>query len=363
MKIRVRRVHMDEVHDARQIEVKGAFPYQAYYETVGFIVSVFDCTGNDLHPVLSALETFQEVYTIAYESRIKVGDISPGDYVHTWMPIGLFVPDAILGPHGGMRNLMSIVRLVNVHSDVTVFKGVVVEGESGVYWAGSTKFRCSLGKNGYIGLAQKRHELQSVIIELAAAVAIADGTLDSDEIKVVQRKIENWIEKSESFFDGLNEEKRRKSYKQFVDHALDKATSHQIDINTLLEHLSRAEDQKIWYEAIELCYDVMAADGEANPEELRILRRMSNVSGINPKEIAKIHDRKIINLAITHQEETPIEELLGIDPNWNPSEIKDYLRDEYRKWNGRLNTVPPGKSRENAQNMLDIISEAYEKYS
>ena len=363
MKTRVRRIHMDSVGEAWQIEVEGDFPYQANYETVGFIVSVVDCTGGDFHPILSASEKFQEVHTIAYEDRVGVGDISPGDYIHPWTSVGLFVPHIMLGPHGGWRNLMSIVRLVNVHSDVTVLNGVVVEGEQGVYWVGSTEFRCSLGDSGYFELARQQRELQSVVIELAAAVAIADGNFDSDEVEVVQAKIENWIKRSELSYDGLDGKDRRKSYKKIASDVLNKAKTGQIDSNSSLEHLARAGDRKIWYEAILLCYDVMAADGEADPEELRILRKISDISGIDSREIEKIHDRKIINLEITHKENASIEELLGIDPDWNPSEIKKHLRNEYKKWNGRLNTVPGGKPRENAQKMLDMISELYVKYS
>ncbi len=77
MDVRVREVTADDLV-AKQIEVKGPFPFEAYGEAAGLIVSVFDCTGDELHPVLSAVEAFQEPYTIAYDDRVKVGDISPG---------------------------------------------------------------------------------------------------------------------------------------------------------------------------------------------------------------------------------------------------------------------------------------------
>ena len=57
------------------------------------------------------------------------------------------------------------------------------------------------------------------------------------------------------------------------------------------------------------------------------------------------------------------EELLGIDPSWSKEEIKEHLLKEFSKYSGRLNTVLEGRQRENAQNMIDKISEAREKYS
>ncbi|MYC03163.1 MAG: hypothetical protein F4120_07845 [Rhodothermaceae bacterium] len=81
MEVRVRKITVDDL-PAKQIEVKGPFPLQAYNETVGFVVSVFDNTDDKLHPVLSVVEAFQEPYTLAYDSRVKVGEVLPGTGLH-----------------------------------------------------------------------------------------------------------------------------------------------------------------------------------------------------------------------------------------------------------------------------------------
>ena len=58
-----------------------------------------------------------------------------------------------------------------------------------------------------------------------------------------------------------------------------------------------------------------------------------------------------------------IESLLGIDPTWSNKKIQAHLGKEFAKWNGRLNTLPEGEERDNAQKMLDRIAETRKKYA
>ncbi len=362
MEVRVREVTADDLV-AKQIEVKGPFPFEAYGETAGLIVSVFDCTGDELHPVLSAVEAFQEPYTIAYDDRVKVGDISPGTGLRIWTPVGIFIPDIMLGPHGGHRQLVAVVRLVDVHAGVIIRNGSVIGGRQGIFWTGKAEFACSLGKPGYIGFEKQRRKLQAVMVKLAAAIAMADGAMDADELQVLQQKIKQWLERAESYYDGLTEAQRTKSYEKMIQRALTKAQDRQINTDDLLNRLRRHRDQKLWYEVLELCMEVMAADGIADIDELLILRKIGDASGIDANEIQKLRDQKIVDLEIRNQEQTPIEELLGIDADWDLAKIQRHLQGEYKKWNSRLNMVSEGKARQNAQIMLNMIGEAYKDYT
>ena len=362
MKVRVREIAVDD-RPAKQIEVRGPFPFQAYGEKVGFIVSVFDDTDDEFHPVISAVEAFQEPYSLAYDSRVKVGYVPPGSGLDPWAPIGVFFPEIMLGPYGGHRQFLAVVRLVDVRTEVVIVNGSVLQGKDGVYWTGACKFSCSLGDRGYIQFHQERRDLQSVIIQLAAAVSVADGNLDREEIQVILQKIVQWIGKSESVYDGLSDTQRERSYKAIAKHALNKAMADKIDTDALLTRLRRDGDQKLWYEVLELCFDVMAADGTADSDELSILHKIGVASKIDTRDIAKLRDRKIVDLEIDNKVNTSIEELLGINADWDPPKIKRHLRKEHKKWNSRLNTVPEGKARENAQKMLNLISEAYKNYT
>ena len=55
--------------------------------------------------------------------------------------------------------------------------------------------------------------------------------------------------------------------------------------------------------------------------------------------------------------------MLQIDTDWTNEQIKKHLREEYSKWNNRINTLDEGQERDNAQQMLDLIAEARKKYA
>ena len=57
-----------------------------------------------------------------------------------------------------------------------------------------------------------------------------------------------------------------------------------------------------------------------------------------------------------------IESLLGIDPTWSKKRIEEHLGKEFAKWNGRMNSLPEGEERDNAQKMLDLIAKTRKKY-
>ena len=56
------------------------------------------------------------------------------------------------------------------------------------------------------------------------------------------------------------------------------------------------------------------------------------------------------------------EEIIGIEPDMSREEIKKHLRDAYKKWNQRVANTDP-KIREQANKMIDIITELRKKYS
>ena len=58
-----------------------------------------------------------------------------------------------------------------------------------------------------------------------------------------------------------------------------------------------------------------------------------------------------------------VESLLGIDPTWGNKKILAHLGKEFTKWNGRMNSLPEGEERDNAQKMLDRIAETRKKYA
>ena len=107
----------------------------------------------------------------------------------------------------------------------------------------------------------------------------------------------------------------------------------------------------------------MAADGEADKEELKQIEQISNFIGIDYKEISEMKDQRLIKLDPASSSLSGLEEKLDINPEWDKERINKHILSLYGKWNGRLNALPEGNARDNAQQMLDLIAEARRKYS
>ena len=106
----------------------------------------------------------------------------------------------------------------------------------------------------------------------------------------------------------------------------------------------------------------MAADGAADEEELTTIKKISESLNLDYEEIQNMKDQRMITLSISADAVTNAEAMLGIEPDWSNEQIQKHLRKEFTKWNGRINALPEGEERENAQRMLDLIAEARKKY-
>ncbi len=95
---------------------------------------------------------------------------------------------------------------------------------------------------------------------------------------------------------------------------------------------------------------------------MKTIRRVADALGLDLDEIEKLRDTKMIGLDMSVSDHASIEEILGINVKWDADLIKKHLRTEFQKWNDRLNTLPEGDVRQNAQHMLDVIAEARKKY-
>lgn len=351
-------------YDIKKLDVRGVLPKTALHADVEFVVSIFDCVDGGIYPVLSTEVDLQEPFTPAYGSCVSVGTVFPHNRtVGRWMPIAAFATEAILGPYEGKRNLVAVVRLVDTEALVCIEAGSVEDGSDGVLWEGQHRFHCPLSNTGYIKLAKERRRVESMVIRLAAAVAAADGSLDPEEMMILERKILSWSFQAAERFDGLSVRQRSNSYKGMMRRAIAKAGANEINTASLLKSMHTRADRALWIETLELCNAVMSVDGIASGSQLQLLREIAESSRLDVEDLEKYRDKYAICHMAGDPTEVSVEEILGIDKSWDREGVRRYLKSEYKKWNGRLNTVPEGNVRENTQRLLDMIGEAYKEYT
>jgi tellurite resistance protein len=339
------------------IEVKGLFPLNTTRQ-VGFVTSVFDETDGTFKPVLSAIEMFQEPTSIVFQHVSEIGQASPDTGFVRWSRVGGIIPNLLEPPVGGKRQLVALVRLVDLDNMPSIEHGFQEEDDPGILWQTSLRFEYTTDEKGYEEAAEHRDHARALSIKIGMAVAMADGTLDDSEGETLK----SYVQKSIAPFSDEKRDRLKSIYNDAMKNAHAEAKTGDLSLSVLTTELNDIADKTSKYETVELCFDVMAADGVADAEELKVIRKVSEALGLDFDEIDKMRDQKILGLEVNLGTQSSIEDMLGIESDWDADKIKHHLRIEFQKWNDRLNTLSEGEERDNAQQMLNLIAEARKKY-
>jgi len=346
----------DPMFDAFVIEGRGVLPHK-YKTHIGFVISVLDDTGDEPGPILSLVDAYQEKETLAYQQIVDAGTIDSGSGYIKWVRVGEVFKKIIHPPEGGKRRLKVILRIVNMDDfpDINLGFHEKTDGIIDLLTAGASFY---FDGKGFQETAQHRDEARSQIIKLAMSVAMADGSLDDSEGNIIK----HWIKKAIAPFSIEKQENLKKIYNDALRTAYQEARSGDLSVSSAVERLEELAETPQKYEAIELCFEVMAADGIADESEIKTIKGIAEALDLDFDEIEKLRDKHLVNMELSMDEQASIETILHIDPNWSRDQIKKHLAVEFAKWNNRLNTLTEGQERENAQKMLDLIAEGRKKY-
>ena len=320
------------------------------------IFKLFDKTTS--LPVVSTFEMTSEESSRVFEHAVPIGNMQD-KYWPDWARVSALIPESLIGPHKGTRTLQLQCFLWYEHLKPEFERGYLPEDTTGGINVFTHEFNFNLTNPGYLEVDDERLEVQVASIKLAISIAMADGTLDKSE----GTEIKNWVK---GIVDSAGESQRdeiKETLNNALEEAYNKVKSSPIDIEQVCADIKDIGSAADKFDLIELCLDVMAADGEADKEELKQIEQISKLVGIDYDEISKMKDQRLIKLDPTSSSNSGLEEKLDIDPEWDNEKINKHILSLYGKWNGRLNSLSEGIERENAQKMLDLIAEARKKYS
>jgi tellurite resistance protein len=342
----------------KEVEGKGLFPIRRT-TNIGFFTSVFDSTSGELKPILSVIENFQETDSIVYQHRVDSGRTEPNQGYIDWVKLGVVIPEILQPPHSGKRNLDVFIRMVDMDNLPDITHGFSEPDHPGVLWVQKLSFNYDFTEKGYEEETEHRDEAMGITAKIGIAVAMADGSLDDREGKVINA----WVVRNIEPYSDEKKKHLKKVYNDAMKEAFTAAKNGDLSLSTLTSRLNEISEKSARYETIELCFDVMAADGVADAEELKTIRKIAEALDLDLDEIEKMRDQKIIGFNTDSSGQASIEDLLGIETHWDKDQIKKHLRTEFQKWNNRLNTLSEGRERENAQRMLDLIADARRNYA
>ena len=304
--------------------------------------------------ILSTLEDFSPPNSRIFEHRAELENMQ-GLYWPDWARISVLIPDTLIGPFKGRRSLELECRVWKTEYIEHLWKGENLGGLN-IF---RHEFELNLPNSGYLEIDEDRLKTQISTVKLAVSIAFADGSLDDAE----GNTIKDWIIGIVDSTPDARKEKVKGSLNSALEEGFFAAKSNEVNLKDICKEINQFGSKVDKFDLLELCLDVMAADGQADQEELRQISEISNMIGIDYEEVNKLKDQRIIKLDPSSSSSLGIEEKLGIDPSWEKEKIKKHIVAEYAKWNGRLNSLQAGTERDNAQAMLDLLAEAREKYS
>jgi len=316
-------------------------------------------TGN---PVLTLVSNLQEEDSMSYFFQSPEMDVPLGGFIDEWGTVAIVPGESVLiAPYSGRRNVQVVLDLdcksLPIFKDSVKFKDLV-KG-----WRTIKQFTHSLSMDfelpGYVEEEEKKQSARVLTVKLAVGMALVDGRLDRAEGRILQQWIRRHArefaddEEFRYFASKCNEAMRETDAQVRAGH---------FSLDEVARELSDVGNPRWKYEAIELLHEIAAADGVAQEEETRMLRRLSDLLDLDPKEVERIRDKEFMNLKVDNLFSVSILTELGILEDAPSDEIKRKLREEFRKWSGRLNSLPEGKEREYAQQMIDRIAAARKQY-
>lgn len=337
-----------------RIHVRGLFPV-GHRTRVGVVFSLLDVTEEgDAKPVLSALEDFQEPDNRAFQFVRELGPVEPGQGFLHWVDIGAIPKDLLLYPNGGRRTLGIVVRIVDLDKAPSIRLGFSDANHPGILHQFLHKTTVT-AERGFLERSQEELGIAAASIRLGLALAYADGSFDPAEGKTIKE----WAEK---FVNDVPEGSGREEAREFINDAIrygnsdakrgDLSVSKQVD---LLNKLA-AKPEK--YAAVELCLDVMAADGNADKSELEMLNKLCTTLGLSKDRFDELRDHRMINVDSPDIDGENIWESLGIDKALPDDEKEKELRKLFSRWNARAESLEDGNEREKAHQKLELIAEA-----
>ena len=339
----------------KRIQIRGELPVPRSMN-VSFMLSAFDVTEDDPEFVFSLVEAAQESETICYQVTDEIGKIDVGDAFIRWTQLGVIIPDFIQPPRSGKRKIRVVVRLFNTNNPPSISAGFGTG--DGVFTTDGVTFEHNFTEKGYQEESEHREEAQAIALKIGVAVAMSDGNLDESE----GQTLKDWIVREISAFSDEKKERLKTIFNDALKEAFADSRNNQLSLSPLVERLAEIGDKKSKYDAIELCFDVMAADGQADPEEMRVIRTVAEALDLDMDEIESMREKVTLNLSTELSGEDGLEALVGLRAEWSNDEKKTHLRKEFQKWSNRLNALDEGEEREQAQNMLDSIAKLRKKY-
>jgi len=295
-------------------------------------------------PVLCVIDDLQDDDSTEFRFKQNFPDaLNAGSGSMEWVRF-VGVPVELLGfPQTGNRQIKVSLKVTDLAN------GQLIAAANAIW---STRVEGV----GYLGMEEEESEAQAASLQLAMCIAAADGNVDDDEVAVIK----NWGYKSVKALP----EARRMSRHEALNDALSEATREirasrlfQLEADAI-EVLKNKGEPRFLYDAYELCLNVLKTDGEAHPQEMAQLTRISRKLGLDETKVRILTDRHLADVEFKPVgDASEDDQILGVTDDMSKEEIRKHLNKLNKKHQARLQHDNP-EVRKKSKEWIDRISKA-----
>ncbi|MBH37296.1 MAG: hypothetical protein CMD89_05250 [Gammaproteobacteria bacterium] len=339
------------------VKAKGLIPNKYSMNLVGALY-LYD--ESDLTFISNYSETSESESSRVFRRNIDFGYVQSGSYYEDWRELTNTFLEGVVHPYKGKRKISFEVYLFDPGRPINFKNGLVVSGaENAVHMSKSEKI-ITFEEPGYMDEIKNADKTKPLMVEIAMGMAMSDGSLDKKEGEVLK----NWIKQEVNLADSG----RKTAVKNMLNDALEssyKKLKKGQKISSSLEKFNEIASKSLKYQVIELCLEVLSADGVAEGAELEMLRDLSDEIGLSFDEVSKMKDKALVKIdsnAASQGQNASDEAIVGLSASFSKEESLKFINKEFKKWNGRLNSLDSGNERDNAQLMLDALARLRKKY-
>ena len=344
----------EDMEPCLRVYCQGRVPV-SYAQDVSVLVTVQDAAATKGKPIIVTIPQFQDKDTRYYRDSADLGRFEVGTYLNQWACVGIVPLAHLIAPYSGNRRLKAncfcvpstLVKLPL--ADARLWQGVICTQAATV--------SAHLRLTGYLEMVEKSREAKAVVVELAMACAGSDGSFDEKELRIVQR----WMRATLDAFDADEKEDQEKM-RLVLNDAFKRGSAGGSDVNGTCFRLKQLAMPAISQSALALCVDIIAADGELHPAELKTVRAIATGLGLDYDKLQVLMDKQFVKSGISVAQDN-LEALVGIDPAWDKERIRKHLADQFMKWNARAPSAKTVEDQSRIRAMLEAIAKLKKKYA
>ena len=338
----------------------GSFPNKYGMELVGALY-IYDVESN--LPFLSNFSlTDESSSSRVFRRDVDFGYIDTGKYLPKLTPLTNVILEAIQQPYKGERSATFSMFYFDARRPVLFEGGAIVSGKENLIHSSQFIKTLTFTELGYMDEIENIEKSKPYMIEIAMGMAMSDGSLDKKEGEVIKQ----WMTKEIKSLPDYEKKQMKEKLNDALERSYKKLGS-EVNVDQTISKFKEIASKNLKYEAIELCLEVLSADGVAEESELNMLRDLSTKLNLNFDEVQNLKDKIFMtsNIDITLPSGNQVasdESFVGMNPNLSKADALAIINKKYRTWNGRLNTLNAGNQRDHAQKMLDTLARLRKKY-